>query len=37
MDRQTFEAELKRDGYDEILTGNTQGPSTTASTAIPMM
>lgn len=26
MDRQVFETELKREGYDEILTGTTQGP-----------
>ena len=26
MDRQSFETELKREGYDEVLTGSTQGP-----------
>ena len=26
MDRQVFETELKSEGYDEILTGTTQGP-----------
>lgn len=35
MDRQVFEAELKREGYDEILTGNTQGPKHNAEHSHP--
>ena len=35
MDRQVFETELKRDGYDEILTGTTQGPKHNAEHSHP--
>ena len=35
MDRQAFETELKRDGYDEILTGTTQGPKHNAEHSHP--
>lgn len=35
MDRQAFETELKREGYDEILTGTTQGPKHNAEHSHP--
>ncbi len=35
MDRQVFEAELKREGYDEILAGNTPGPKHNAEHSHP--
>ena len=35
MDRQVFETELKRDGYDEIVTGTTQGPKHNAEHSHP--
>jgi quercetin dioxygenase-like cupin family protein len=35
MDRQVFETELKRDGYDEIVTGTTQGPRHNAEHSHP--
>lgn len=35
MDRQSFETELKREGYDEILTGSTQGPKHNAEHSHP--
>lgn len=35
MDRQHFESELKRDGYDEIVTGTTQGPKHNAEHSHP--
>lgn len=35
MHRQVFEAELKRDGYDEIVTGTTQGPKHNAEHSHP--
>ncbi len=35
MDRQVFEAELKRDGYDEVVTGTTQGPKHNAEHSHP--
>lgn len=35
MDRKAFETELKRDGYDEILTGTTQGPKHNAEHSHP--
>ena len=35
MDRQAFEIELKREGYDEILTGTTHGPKYNAEHSHP--
>ncbi|MDO8976467.1 cupin domain-containing protein [Reyranella sp.] len=35
MDRQVFETELQRDGYDEIVTGTTQGPKHNAEHSHP--
>ena len=35
MDRQSFETELKREGYDEVLTGSTQGPKHNAEHSHP--
>jgi len=35
MDREAFETELKREGYDEILTGTTQGPKHNAGHSHP--
>ena len=35
MDRKAFETQLKRDGYDEILTGTTQGPKHNAEHSHP--
>jgi quercetin dioxygenase-like cupin family protein len=35
MERQVFESELKRDGYDEILTGTTEGPRHNAEHSHP--
>lgn len=35
MNRRVFETDLKRDGYDEILTGTTQGPKHNAEHSHP--